>query len=102
MITRPAVRRAHAARLAGYSFLILFIELALIRYIAGYVRVFGFFVNFVLIATFLGMGVGLLRARARAESSWRRWLPAVALVTLFAAVKLGTQIHIHVGEDKNE
>jgi hypothetical protein len=27
------------------------------------VRVFGFFVNFVLIATFLGMGVGLLAER---------------------------------------
>jgi SAM-dependent methyltransferase len=102
VITRPALRRAHAARLAGYSFLILFVELTLIRYIAAYVRVFGFFVNFVLIATFLGMGVGLLRARTRAESGWRRWLPALSLVALFAAVKLGTLVRINVGDDKGE
>ncbi len=102
MPTRPAVRRTHAARLAGYSFLILFIELALIRYIAAYVRVFGFFVNFVLIATFLGMGVGLLRARTRAESGWRRWLPTLSVLALFAAVKLGTLVRIHVADDKSE
>jgi len=58
--TSPASRRrAAAVRIAGYSFLILFLELALIRYLPGYVRGFGFYLNFVLIATFLGMGVGL-------------------------------------------
>jgi SAM-dependent methyltransferase len=102
VITRPTIRRSHAARLAGYSFLILFVELTLIRYIAAYVRVFGFFVNFVLIATFLGMGVGLLRARTRPESGWRRWLPALTLVALFAAVKLGTLVRISVGDQKGE
>ena len=102
MISRSAVRRAHAARLAGYSFLILFIELALIRYIAAYVRVFGFFVNFVLIATFLGMGVGLLRARTRADRGWRTWLPTLSVISLFAAVKLGTLVRIHVADDHSE
>jgi hypothetical protein len=53
----PRADREAIVRLAGYSFLILFFELALIRYTAGYVRVFGFYLNFVLIATFLGMGV---------------------------------------------
>jgi hypothetical protein len=94
--TRSAVRRAHAARLAGYSFLILFIELALIRYIAAYVRIFGFFVNFVLIATFLGMGVGLLRAKAN------RWLPTLSLLALFGAVKLFNVLTIRGTDDKNE
>ncbi len=51
-----------ALKLASYTGLILFFELAWIRYTSGYVRVFGFYQNFVLIATFLGMGVGLLRA----------------------------------------
>ena len=49
-------------RLACYTGLILFFELAWIRYTSAYVRVFGFYQNFVLIATFLGMGIGLLRA----------------------------------------
>jgi hypothetical protein len=44
-------RRPIVLRLAAYSFLILFLELALIRYVPGYVRVFGFYVNLVVIAT---------------------------------------------------
>ncbi len=47
-------------RLFGYSFLILFLELALIRYIPANVRMAAYFINLVLIATFLGMGTGLL------------------------------------------
>jgi hypothetical protein len=96
MPPRSAVRRAHAARLAGYSFLILFLELALIRYVAAYVRIFGFFVNFVLIATFLGMGIGLLRAKAN------RWLPTISLLALFGAVKLFNVLTIRGSDDKNE
>ena len=48
---------AHVAaiRLAAYSFLILFFELALIRYVPAYVRIIGFYLNFVLIAAFLGI-----------------------------------------------
>lgn len=49
-----------AIRLLGYSFLILFFELALIRFIPANVRVAAYFINLVLIATFLGMGVGLI------------------------------------------
>ncbi len=72
-------------RLAGYSFLILFIELALIRYVAAYVRIFGFFVNFVVIATFLGMGVGLLRAGI---ADRLQWLGPPALLLLLGLVKI--------------
>ncbi len=51
---------ADRVRIVGYSFLILFFELALIRYIPSSVRLVGYYTNFVLISTFLGMGVGLL------------------------------------------
>ncbi|HWZ57382.1 MAG TPA: hypothetical protein VNW46_00295 [Gemmatimonadaceae bacterium] len=94
MTSRTAIRRAHGLRLAGYSCLILFIELALIRYIAAYVRVFGFFVNFVLIATFLGMGIGLLRARRGRPVE--RWLAPAAVLALFGTVKLFSILTIHV------
>ena len=60
-IETARVDRRAALSLVGYSFLILFIELAFIRYISAYVRVFGFYLNMVVIATFLGMRVGLLR-----------------------------------------
>jgi Spermine/spermidine synthase domain len=100
MPSRVSIRRLHAVRLAGYSCLILFIELGLIRYIAAYVRVFGFFVNFVLIATFLGMGVGLLRAaRGRPVGAW---MAPAALVALFAGVKLFSVLTIRVLHRKDE
>jgi SAM-dependent methyltransferase len=81
---RPDATPAAALRLGGYSFLILFFELALIRYVPGHVRVFGFFLNLVLMATFLGMGVGLLRSE---QARQVRWLAVPALLALFGAVK---------------
>src|SRR6267142_822066 len=45
------------------SFLILFFELAAIRWFAGTVVFLTFFTNIVLLACFLGMSVGLLAAR---------------------------------------
>lgn len=88
-----------ALSLAGYSFLILFIELAFIRYISAYVRVFGFYLNMVVIATFLGMGVGLLRSR---DEQRVRWIAPGALVLLLAAVKLWSNFIVRTQKDPNE
>ena len=51
-------------RLVLLSGLMLFLELALIRLIAGQVVYVRFFTNFVLIASFLGIGLGFLRAKS--------------------------------------
>ncbi|HLW18364.1 MAG TPA: hypothetical protein VKV69_13500, partial [Actinomycetota bacterium] len=48
-----------ARRLFLASFLSLFVELALIRWIPGTLHIVGFFANLVLIASFLGLGIGL-------------------------------------------
>jgi spermidine synthase len=96
---RPDATRAAALRLGGYSFLILFLELALIRYVPGHVRVFGFFLNFVLIATFLGMGVGLLRSE---QARRLRWLAVPALLALFGAVKYFANVVIGGNIDHDE
>jgi spermidine synthase len=85
--------------LAGYAFLILFIELALIRYVSAYVRVFGFYLNMVLIATFLGMGVGLLRARIADRVAWI-FLPALPL--LLGAVLFFSNVVVQPRHDANE
>lgn len=45
------------------SFLALFFEMFLIRFIPSQVRIIGYFTNVVLIASFLGLGVGCLLAR---------------------------------------
>ncbi len=45
------------------SFALLFFELLCIRWIPAYVRYLSYFTNFILLASFLGMGLGLLAAR---------------------------------------
>lgn len=57
------------------SFLILFSEVALIRWMGAYIRLLSFFSNFILLASFLGIGLGCLLAKSR-----------VRLFALFPAV----------------
>ena len=47
------------------SFLVLFAEIGLIRWMGSYIRLLAFFSNFVLLASFLGIGLGCLLARSR-------------------------------------
>ena len=47
-------------RLVGLSFLMLFVELALIRWLGANVIYLGFFSNLVLLGSFLGIGLGFL------------------------------------------
>ena len=54
-----------SVRLILLSFLMLFVELALIRWTASNVIFLAYFSNFVLLGSFLGIGVGFLRANAR-------------------------------------
>ncbi|HSL11942.1 MAG TPA: spermidine synthase [Actinomycetota bacterium] len=68
----------------------LFAELMLIRWVAGFQIHVALFTNFVLLASFLGIGVGFLRARH--ERDLRRWAPLalaamVALVWVFRVVR---------------
>jgi SAM-dependent methyltransferase len=63
------------------SFLILFFELACIRWFGGMVVYLTFFTNIVLLATFLGMSVGCLSA-----SRGRDWLDRVMPLFLVAVV----------------
>src|ERR1700733_4397017 len=67
------------------GFLILFLELACIRWFSANVVFLQFFTNIILIASFLGMSCGCLAARR--STNWLALFPALALVT-FAAVLL--------------
>ena len=67
------------------SFLMLFVELALIRWSGALVIYLSYFSNFVLLGSFLGIGIGFLRARARVNLF--PWFPvALALLILFVRV----------------
>jgi hypothetical protein len=55
------------ARLILLSFLMLFAELALIRWLGSNVIYLAYFSNFVLLGSFLGIGLGFLRAKASGD-----------------------------------
>ena len=59
---------ATRSRLVLASFVMLFAELALIRWVSAFQIYVAYFTNFILLASFLGIGVGFLRA-ARSPSS---------------------------------
>ncbi|HEX6493689.1 MAG TPA: spermidine synthase, partial [Candidatus Dormibacteraeota bacterium] len=68
-------------RLVLSSFLMLFTELALIRWLGSNVFYLSFFSNFVLLGSFLGIGVGFLRSGSRRDlSGWAPVLLAVLVV----------------------
>src|SRR4051812_46368121 len=63
MTTPLTLLRRNEVRLFLTSFAILFVELMLIRWIPSNVKYIGFFSNFLLIASFLGIGLGILIGR---------------------------------------
>jgi predicted membrane-bound spermidine synthase len=70
------------ARIVLASFLVLFLEVALIRWMPAYIRLLGYFSNFILLASFLGIGVGCLLAPARVRLFV--WFPLLQAVVVFA------------------
>src|SRR6267154_27418 len=61
----PLPTRADKLRLFALSFLMLFVELALIRWTGANILYLSYFSNFVLLGSFLGIGLGFLRANAK-------------------------------------
>ncbi len=72
-----------SVRLVLASALMLFLELVLIRWLGANVVHLGYFTNFVLLGSFLGIGLGFVRASRRPEPPL--W-PAVVLLLMTAAV----------------
>src|SRR3989440_3083319 len=72
-------------RLVALSFLMLFLELALIRWIGSSVLYLSYFSNFILLASFLGIGLGFLRANTGHDLF--RFAP-IALAVLVGFVRL--------------
>lgn len=68
------------------GFLILFVELASIRWFAATVVFLQFFTNIIMLASFLGMSCGCLAARQR--RNWLESFPAIAFFCIFAAMAL--------------
>src|SRR5436190_4288962 len=92
--------------LALWSFLSLFMELLMIRWISSEIRIFAYFKNFVLIACFLGFGLGcylsrkkttlllmlipLLMLTTMVEVPWRGLRAAIGELPSWVAASAGT------------
>jgi spermidine synthase len=87
-------RRVRTAALELFlaSFVVLFQELAMIRWLPGQVRVLAYFPNLILISAFLGLGIGCLRA-GRKSLLWL-W-PVGLLVTVCAAAAMSRVVFTH-------
>jgi Spermine/spermidine synthase domain len=74
------------------SFLVLFLETALIRWLPAYVRLLAYFSNFILLATFLGIGVGCLLARRRRNLFV--WFPLILFAVILAVDLLRLEVAV--------
>src|SRR5262249_48478303 len=74
------------------SFLVLFLETALIRWLPAYLRLLAYFSNFILLASFLGIGLGCLVAgRARPKILW---FPLLQLALIVAVDRLRLEVAV--------
>ena len=82
----PSTTHSGSRELVLLSCLMLFLELALIRLVAAHNVYVRYFTNFVLLASFLGIGLGFLRANTRRDPFWSLpffLLLSIAFVMLF-------------------
>lgn len=74
------------------SFLSLFLELLLIRWVPSIIRIVAYYGNLMLLSAFLGLGCGMLLARRRL--GLHRWFaPFLLLLVLFVSAIKGVQFH---------
>jgi spermidine synthase len=76
------------------SFLILFFELVCIRWLSSYILYLGYFTNFVLLGSLLGIGAGALLAHK--SSKLIKWLPGLLFVFLNSILFARAQVNPNV------
>lgn len=79
-LSRPGLQ------LLGTSFVTLFLELAMIRFVNSTVQVIAYFNNFLILSAFLGLGIGSLLTRGRGD--WLRRFPWIFLTAIALMVAL--------------
>jgi SAM-dependent methyltransferase len=87
-----------AKRIATAGAASLLVELTVLRYVPGQVRVLGYFTNLVLLAAFLGLGLGMLAARRfRSAGARPSWLAPLSLLALVGLAELGHRLRVMAG-----
>jgi SAM-dependent methyltransferase len=79
------------------SFLVLFLEVALIRWMPAYIRLLSYFSNFILLASFLGIGIGCLLAPTR--SRLFRFFPIIQAAVVAAVYKFRLEVAVPTSSD---
>jgi spermidine synthase len=74
------------------SFIVLFFELACIRWVPAQVTYLGFFINFVLMAIFLGTGIGILAGKR--PNLWLPPFPLVLFIFVFIVSRFDFELKI--------
>ncbi|MEW5984871.1 MAG: spermidine synthase [Acidobacteriota bacterium] len=74
------------------SFLVLFLEVALIRWLPAQIRLLSYFSNFILLASFLGIGIGALLGRHR--RALFAWHPLLLLAVVAVVYFLRLEVRI--------
>ena len=74
------------------SFLVLFVEIALIRWMPAYIRLLSYFSNFILLASFLGIGLGCLLAPVRVRLF--AWFPVLTAAVIGAVYAFRLEVAI--------
>jgi SAM-dependent methyltransferase len=87
--------RIQARNLFIVGFLVLFLELACIRWFAAYVVFLQFFTNVALVASFLGMSCGCLAARSKRD--WLALFPLIAVSAILIALSTFALFHLWSG-----
>ena len=85
--------RRPGLRLVLTSGTLLFVELVLLRWIPANVTYIGFFSNFLLMASFLGIGVGILLGRRFANVAWS---PFPGLLLVVVGLILGAKLDVQL------
>src|SRR6059036_2952290 len=75
------------------SFSMLFFELLCIRWVPSYVRYLSYFNNFILLASFLGIGLGMLAARR--QRFWFPPFPVLVVLMVFIIAHFKFQLYIN-------
>src|SRR5438477_8047280 len=96
LVAQEHVGAAARVRLFGLSFLMLFVELALIRWTAANDVRLADLTNFVLLASFLGIGIGFLRARSGPELL--PWAPVVLALLAGFVLLFPVSVTLETGE----
>jgi len=77
-------------RLLSLSFLMLFVELALIRWTGSNIIYLSYFSNFVLLGSFLGIGIGFLRSRSPVRMF--RFAPLALALLVFLVLRFPVSV----------